>query len=57
MMHVALEPENVEAMVHIRDERGHRHAIGDDIRFELQPEMVRFFDPQSEQAIVLEEGS
>lgn len=57
MMHVALEPENVEAMVHIRDERGHRHAIGDDIRFELQPEMVRFFDPQSEQAMVLEEGS
>ena len=57
MMHVALEAENVEAMVHIRDERGHHHAIGDDIRFELQPEMVRFFDPQSEQAIVLEEGS
>ena len=57
MMHVSLEEENVEAMVHIRDERGHRHAIGDVIQFELQPEMVRFFDPQSEQALVLEEGS
>ena len=57
MMHVALEPENLDAMVHIRDERGHRHAIADDIRFELEPEMVRFFDPQSEQALVLEEGS
>jgi multiple sugar transport system ATP-binding protein len=57
MMHVALEPENVEAMVHIRGERGLHHAIGDDIRFTLQPEMVRFFDPQTEQTIVLLEGS
>lgn len=57
MMHVALEGENIEAMVHIRDERGHRHAIGEQIQFELDPQMVRFFDPQSEQALVLEEGS
>ncbi|UCC52996.1 MAG: ABC transporter ATP-binding protein [Anaerolineaceae bacterium] len=53
MMHVALEEENVEAMVHIRGERGLGHEIGDDIRFDLQPEMVRFFDPQSERAIVI----
>jgi multiple sugar transport system ATP-binding protein len=57
MLHLALEPENVEAVVHIRGERGHSHVIGADMRFGLQPEMVRFFDPHSEQAIVLEEKS
>jgi multiple sugar transport system ATP-binding protein len=53
MMHVSLEEENVEAMVHIRGERGHGHEIGDHIRFDLEPEMVRFFDPQTERAIVI----
>ena len=53
MMHVSLEEENVEAMVHIRGERGHGHEIGDHIRFDLKPEMVRFFDPQTERAIVI----
>ena len=47
MMHVALEPENPEAMVHIRGERGHGHRIGDDIKFDVNPEMVRFFDPHT----------
>jgi multiple sugar transport system ATP-binding protein len=57
MLHLALEADNVEAVVHIRGERGYSHVIGDDMRFGLEPEMVRFFDPQSEQAIVLEEKS
>jgi multiple sugar transport system ATP-binding protein len=54
MMHVALEEENVEAMVHIRGERGSGHKIGDNIRFRLESKMVRFFDPVNEQAIFLE---
>ena len=53
MMHIALEEENVEAMVHIRGERGYGHEIGDTARFELEPEMVRFFDPHNERAIVI----
>ncbi len=57
MMHVALEEENVEAMVHIRGDRGSGYEIGDDIRFDLRPEMVRFFDPNNEQAISLEATS
>jgi multiple sugar transport system ATP-binding protein len=57
MMHVALEEENVDAMVHIRGERGSGHEIGDRFRFTLDPEMVRFFDPASEQAILLEATS
>ena len=57
MMHVALEEENVDAMVHIRGDRGSEHGIGDKIRFYLDSEMVRFFDPVSEQAILPEATS
>jgi multiple sugar transport system ATP-binding protein len=57
MMHVALEEENVDAVVHIRGERGSGHQIGDHIRFRLDPEMIRFFDPVSEKAILLEATS
>jgi multiple sugar transport system ATP-binding protein len=57
MMHVSLEHENVDAMVHIRGERGYGHQIGDTIRFELEPEMVRFFDPHNERAIIREATS
>ena len=57
MMHVALEEENVEAMIHIRGERGSGHKIGDNIRFRLESKMVRFFDPVTEQAILLETTS
>lgn len=53
MMHVALEKENVEAMVHIRGDRGSGYAIGDNIRFDLKADMVRFFDPETERAIVI----
>ena len=57
MMHVALEEENVDAMVHIRGKRGSGHEIGDDIRFRLDPEMIRFFDPVTEKAVLLEATS
>jgi ABC-type sugar transport system ATPase subunit len=53
MMHVSLEEGNVEAMVHIRGERGQGHEIGDHITFDLNPEMARIFDPQTEQAIAV----
>jgi multiple sugar transport system ATP-binding protein len=54
MMHVALEEDNVEAMAHIRGERGHGHRIAERIGFDLEPEMVRFFDPGNGRAIRLE---
>ena len=53
MINVALEEENVEAMVHIRGDRGSGHVIGDNIRFDLEQDMVRFFDPQTERALVI----
>jgi multiple sugar transport system ATP-binding protein len=52
MMYVALEEDNLEAMAHIRGDRGQGHKIGDQIQFELDPDMVRFFDPHTERAIV-----
>lgn len=57
MLHLALEADNVEAVVHIRGDRSYSHIIGDDMRFGLEAERVRFFDPHTEQAIVLEENS
>jgi hypothetical protein len=44
-------------VVHIRGERGSGHEIGDNIRFKVDSEMVRFFDPVTEQAISLEATS
>lgn len=55
MMHVALESENPEAMVHIRGERGQGHTIGDHIRFDINPQMVRFFDPHT--GLALQKGT
>jgi len=57
MMHVALEEKNVDAVVHIRGQRGSGYQIGDKIRFKVDSGMVRFFDPVSEQAILLEATS
>ncbi len=38
-------------MAHIRTHREVDHAIGAEIRFDLNPEMVRFFDPKTENAL------
>ena len=39
---------------HIRSERGIDYPIGTMVRFDLDPEMVRFFDPETEAAITRE---
>jgi multiple sugar transport system ATP-binding protein len=58
MLHASLEGEggrNAEdKIVHIRAPREVEHTMGAQIRFDLDPEMVRFFDPQSERALVRE---
>lgn len=38
-------------IVHIRTDRQTRFAIGTPIRFDIDPEMVRFFDPRTEAAV------
>jgi multiple sugar transport system ATP-binding protein len=41
-------------ILHIRSERGIDHPIGSTVRFDVDPEMVRFFDPETEAAITRE---
>jgi multiple sugar transport system ATP-binding protein len=52
MLHLALNGES--EVIHGRAERGVASKIGAQVAFTLDPEMVRFFDPESETAIVLE---
>jgi multiple sugar transport system ATP-binding protein len=40
-----------EAIVHVRAGREVRHPIGSQVRFDLQPDMIRFFDPRTETAL------
>jgi multiple sugar transport system ATP-binding protein len=53
MLHVNMNQADV---VHIRTDRLTRYPIGTPVRFELDPEMVRFFNPQTEAAITREAG-
>jgi multiple sugar transport system ATP-binding protein len=48
MLHIELTPEQI---IHARVERRVHYAIGEPIRFDLQPEMVRFFHPTTEKAL------
>jgi multiple sugar transport system ATP-binding protein len=49
MLHVMLD--GGDEIVHIRSDRLVRHEIGETVRFDLDPEMVRFFNPTTEMAI------
>jgi ABC-type sugar transport system ATPase subunit len=40
-----------DQLVHIRAPRGVRYRIGATVRFDIDPEMVRFFHPETEAAI------
>jgi multiple sugar transport system ATP-binding protein len=50
MLNVALD-ERGDHLAHVRAGRGLRHQIGDPVRFTIDPDMVRFFDPRTELAI------
>lgn len=54
MLHLALNGDADESVVHVRVERGMSHKIGTNVAFSLDPEMVRFFDPKTETAVKLE---
>jgi multiple sugar transport system ATP-binding protein len=47
MLHVSLKEQ---VLAHIRSDRLNRHPIGAPVRFDLDPEMVRFFNPKTELA-------
>ncbi len=48
MLHVNMHGDDV---VHLRAEREERLSIGSNIRFDIDPDMVRFFNPQNELAL------
>ena len=48
MLHVELDNDTI---IHIRSDRQIRYPIGSKVRFNLDPEMVRFFNPKTELAI------
>jgi multiple sugar transport system ATP-binding protein len=56
MLHLTLDG-SVEQVVHIRSERAVRYPLGAAVRFGLQPDRVRFFDPKTEAAFAREVGS
>ena len=52
MLHLSIE----DTVIHIRAERGIDYPLGVVVRFDLEPEMMRFFDPETEAAITREVG-
>jgi multiple sugar transport system ATP-binding protein len=50
VLHLSVDGE----IFHLRSDRGIDHPIGDTVRFDLEPEVVRFFDPETEAAITRE---
>jgi multiple sugar transport system ATP-binding protein len=48
MLHVSMNEDDI---VHIRSDRLASYPIGAPVRFNFNPEMVRFFDPRTEAAI------
>jgi len=50
MLHVALD-ESGDYLADVRAERGLRLSMGAPVRFNIDPDMVRFFDPRTELAL------
>ncbi len=48
---------NTDAILHIRVDRQVDLAIGDKVRFDVNPQMVRFFNPKTEKSISREMGN
>ena len=54
MLHVSLGSDN--DIVHIRGERQLNYPLGTTVKFDLDPDMIRFFSPTTELAIRAEEN-
>ncbi len=53
VLHLTLDGKSAETVVHLRADRQADYPIGTPLRFDLDPQLVRFFDPQTENAIAL----
>lgn len=54
MLHLSLNGNGTDEIVHVRASRGLGLTIGDPVQFDLEPNMVRFFDPDTEAALIPE---
>jgi multiple sugar transport system ATP-binding protein len=54
MLHLSLNGGAAGSVVHIRGERGGHAEMGEQLAFDLDEELVRFFNPQTEAAILPE---
>lgn len=54
MLHVSLNGQADEQIVHVRATRGLGLRMGAQARFNIDPEMIRFFNPDTETAVILE---
>ena len=54
MLHLLLIGDTSEEIIHIRARRGLGLTMGETVRFDISPEMVRFFDAESETALFAE---
>jgi len=51
LLHINVENGDTPTIVHVRADRMVSFPIGSTVRFSIEPEMMRFFDSKSEQAI------
>ncbi len=51
LLHVSVGEGEGASIVHIRSDRMAPYTIGSPVRFDIDPDMVRFFDPKSERAL------
>jgi multiple sugar transport system ATP-binding protein len=54
LLHINLNGKDI---IHIRSDRMGRHPIGDTVRFDLDPQMARFFNPKTGVALSREVAS
>lgn len=51
LLHISVGEGEAASIVHIRSDRMAPYSIGSPVRFAIDPDMVRFFDPKTEKAI------
>jgi multiple sugar transport system ATP-binding protein len=51
LLHIDVDNGDTTSIVHLRADRMVDFPIGSVVRFNIEPEMMRFFDPKTEQAI------
>jgi multiple sugar transport system ATP-binding protein len=54
MLHLSLNGDATESIVHVQATRGLGIEMGDSVQFDLNPEMIRFFNPDTEMTIIPE---